>query len=76
MINIKPILYSTDCPKCKILKTKLTDSKIEFTVNDSVEEMLNLGITQIPVLGIEDQLLAFKEAAEWINNSKESEDCK
>jgi glutaredoxin len=33
-------LYSTGCPKCKVLETKLNNKNIEFNVNTDVDEML------------------------------------
>ena len=51
------ILYSTGCPKCKVLKSKLEEKNIEFVENNSVEEMTGLGITQVPVLFVGGVLL-------------------
>lgn len=63
------ILYSTDCPKCKVLKSKLKEKNIEFVENNSVEEMTELGITQVPVLSVCGALLDFKKAVIWVNES-------
>lgn len=63
------ILYSTGCPKCKVLKSKLEDKGIEFVENNSVEEMTELGITQVPVLSVCGALLDFKKAVIWVNES-------
>lgn len=63
------ILYSTGCPKCKVLKSKLEAKKIEFVENNSVEEMAGLGITQVPVLSVAGVLLDFGKAVTWVNNS-------
>jgi hypothetical protein len=61
------ILYSTGCLKCNILKKKLSDKKITYTENNSVDEMISLGIEQVPVLSIDGELLDFNSANEWIN---------
>ena len=61
------ILYSTGCPKCEVLKKKLAEKGIQYTENNSVDEMLNLGIEAIPVLKVNDRLLDFKEAIDWVN---------
>jgi len=61
------VLYSTGCPKCNVLKKKLDAKKIVYSVNDSVEEMLQIGITQVPVLCVDGKLLDFKPASDWIN---------
>lgn len=64
------IFYTTGCPKCKILKKKLDEKNISYAINDSVDKMLELGITQVPVLSIDGQLKNFKESVEWVNNQK------
>lgn len=66
-INKNLILYSTGCPKCEVLKKKLADKGITYTENNSVDEMLALGITQVPVIGNNGVLMDFKTAVEWVN---------
>ena len=61
------ILYSTGCPKCNSLKRKLADKNIEYVEKNDVDEMLSLGIEQVPVLSLNGELLTFVEANEWIN---------
>lgn len=61
------IMYSTGCPKCNVLKTKLTSKGIEFKENNSTEDMLALGITFVPVLSVDGELLQFSEALAWVN---------
>ena len=63
-----PILYSTGCPKCKVLEKKLESKGIAYEKNNSVDEMLELGISEVPVLNVYGQLLNFSEAIEWVNN--------
>ena len=60
------ILYSTGCPKCTVLKNKLYDKNIKFAENNSVNDMLSLGITQVPVLEVDGTKMNFKEAVKWI----------
>lgn len=60
-------LYSTGCPKCKVLKKKIDEKGIKYTVNLSVEEMMTIGITQVPVLCVDGKLLQFKQAVDWVN---------
>lgn len=61
------VFYTTGCPKCGVLKKKLDAKGIEYEENNSVMEMLSLGITQVPVLKVEDRLLEFSKANNWIN---------
>ena len=65
------ILYSTNCPKCKILEEKLTEKNIKFTKNNNVIEMSELGIDQVPVLSIDSKMLSFVEANKWINERED-----
>lgn len=62
------IVYSTGCPRCKILKKKLAEKGISFTENSSTEEMLKLGITEVPVLQLDTERLDFSHAVQWVNN--------
>ena len=63
-----PILYSTGCPRCKVLEKKLESNGIAYEKNNSVDEMLELGISEVPVLSVYGQLFNFSEAINWINN--------
>ena len=62
------ILYSTGCPKCRVLKKKLTDKHIDFEENNSIEEMESLGLVEMPVLSVDGDLLEFSKAIQWANN--------
>ena len=62
------VLYSTGCPRCKVLKSKLNAKGIYFEENNSVDDMAKLGITEVPVLSVYGQLLNFSEAIEWVND--------
>ena len=61
------ILYSTGCPKCEVLKKKLAEKGVQYTENNSVDEMLKLGIAAVPVLNVDNRILDFKEAVDWVN---------
>lgn len=62
------ILYSTGCPKCRVLKKKLSDKALEFEENTSIETMEGLGITELPVLSVDGTLFDFSTAIQWVNN--------
>lgn len=62
------ILYSTGCPRCKVLEEKLKQKQINFEINNNTEEMLKLNITNVPVLKIEDKLLNFVDAVKYVNS--------
>lgn len=58
--------YSTGCPRCKVLKTKLDDAKIEYEVHSDIEEMTTLGIKGVPVLDIDGERMNFGQAVKWL----------
>ena len=60
------ILYSTNCPKCKILEKKLNNAEVNYQINTNVEEMLKMGLLEAPALKVNDVLMDFKEANKWI----------
>lgn len=64
-------LYSTHCPKCKIIEKKLSDAGIDYEEINDTELMLSLGIKDVPVLEIDGDLMDFKTANQWINKYKE-----
>ena len=67
---MKVIFYSTHCPKCRILEQKLKKKNIKYTENNSVDDMLALGITSAPALGVDNVIYNFKEANDWINGQE------
>lgn len=64
------VLYSTHCPRCTVLEKKLEAKGIKFEIETSVDDMLALGITQVPMLRVDDKLLNFAEANTWVNNQR------
>ena len=67
------VLYSTGCPKCKVLEGKMDEKHIHYEVNTSVEDMCELGIMQAPMLCVDGKLLAFIDANEWVNKQNQAE---
>lgn len=65
------ILYTQPgCPKCEVLRKKLSQKEISFNECSSVDEMLKLNIKATPVLGVNGILLGFSSAVKWINNQE------
>jgi glutaredoxin-related protein len=60
-------LYSTHCPRCRVLETKLTQKNIEFNVVTDINKMESLGIQSVPILEVNDKLLNFTDAVAWVN---------
>ena len=60
-------LYSTGCPKCKVLGAKLDGKNINYNVVSDINVIISKGITTVPVLEIDGRLLDFKKAVDWVN---------
>lgn len=60
-------LYSTHCPKCKILEKKLDNAKIKYEICDDRELMVEKGFDLMPVLDVDGQIMGFGEAVKWVN---------
>ena len=65
------ILYSNDCPRCHVLQSKLTSKNIKYTKVSDVKEMISLGIKSVPMLKVNDNLIEFTSAVNWVNSQKE-----
>lgn len=61
-------LYTTHCPKCKIIEMKLKSKHLEYQECDDTELMLTKGFKQAPMLDIDGELLDFSSAIQYINN--------
>lgn len=64
---MKVILYSTGCPKCKVLKAKLDSKEISYDIISDTSVMINKGIETVPVLEVNGNVMDFKTAVDWIN---------
>ena len=62
------ILYSTDCPNCKMLKLLLEKHGVAFVKNKSVEKMIEMGFDKVPVLKVDNKYMNYNEAKKWIEN--------
>jgi len=62
------ILYTTHCPRCKVLEKKLQLKNIEYTINDNIEEMLALDMLTVPILSVDGENMEFSDAINWINS--------
>ena len=61
-------LYSTDCPKCKVLKRMLEEASISYDLYEDEKQMINLGFTEAPMLVVDGNAKNFSEAVEWIRS--------
>lgn len=59
--------YTTHCPKCSVLQSKLKAKGIDYTENSDVQEMISLGFKSAPLLKVDDQVMDFATAVKWVN---------
>lgn len=64
------VLFSTGCPKCKVLERKLEDKGIVYTENNNTDDMKERGFTSVPILSVNGRLLNFYDANKWINEAR------
>lgn len=64
------ILYSTNCPKCKVLEAKLRQKNIPFEYVNDIELMAEKGFLTVPKLEVNGEVLDFAEANKWINSQE------
>lgn len=60
------ILWSTHCPRCKVLELKLKQKNINYEENTNVEEMTARGFKEAPKLEVDGVVMDFKQAVDWI----------
>lgn len=68
------VLYSTDCPRCKVLEKKLEQKNIDFTINKNTDDIMSVanktGFISAPLLEVDGQVMGFEQANQFINNFK------
>lgn len=63
------IIYtSPTCPKCEILKTKFKNKNIEYREINEYKTLIELGITEVPIVSINGVKMDFVTANNWCNN--------
>lgn len=63
-------LYTTHCPKCKVIESKLNNKNIEYIEISDIKEIQNKGFMSVPVLEVNENIMDFTTANTWINNYK------
>lgn len=64
------ILYSTGCPKCRILKKKLDEKGVNYEICSDTERMIGMGLTEVPVLEAKGDIMSFADAVKWVNEQE------
>ena len=61
-------LYTTHCPKCRVIEKKLAQKSIEYTEITDQEVMIKLGFKSAPVLEVDGKYMNFGDANRWLMN--------
>ena len=64
------ILFSSGCPKCKILESKLNQKEIKYEHITDIGIMLEKGFLSMPMLQVGETIMNFTQANTWINERK------
>ena len=65
------ILYTKpNCPICDVIKTKLAQAGVEYTLNQNEEGMEALGIDFLPVLEKDGELLNVTAIINWLKEEQ------
>lgn len=64
-------LYTTHCPKCKVIEKKLAEKGLEFELIDDMDEIRKVadkcGVTSAPLLLVDTgEVLDFVAANKWL----------
>ena len=65
---MKIVFYTIDCPKCRVLESKLKAKKVVFEECRDIEIMQEKGFENAPMLEVDGTAMGFGEAVKWINN--------
>lgn len=76
MSDVRYIVYTTHCPKCNVLESKLKKASIAYDVTDDIQPVIDAGFMSAPVLydKIEEKYYQFSDAIKLINESSTGSD--
>lgn len=60
-------LYTTDCPKCKILESKLEEKGVKYNICKDQDIMIEKGFMSAPVLEVDGKTMTFGIANKFVN---------
>lgn len=61
-------LFTTHCPKCKVIEKKLAQKNIEYEMVEDINIMKEKGFKSLPMLEVDGQVFNFVEANKWVTN--------
>jgi glutaredoxin len=63
------ILFTTGCPKCRVLEAKLKQKGIKYEEVTDMNVMTERRFLTVPVLEVNGTTMNFTQAVEWANNN-------
>lgn len=63
---MKIILYSNHCPLCNVLQSQLVSKNLEFDEFNDIDEMIKKGMSHMPMLEVDGELLNYSDALAWV----------
>ena len=64
------VLYSTNCPKCKVLEKKLNSIGVDYTIVTDEDLMISKGFSSAPMLEVDGNVMDFGNAVRWAKEQK------
>lgn len=65
----KLVLYTTECPRCKILKKKLEQKNLDYGEVSDLDQMLAKGFKSVPVLEVDGKAYSYEDAMNFLNKA-------
>ena len=69
---MKVTLYTIGCSNCQILKEKLDNKNIQYETITDIELMQKKGFDSMPVLEVDNNLMEYYDAVQWINKQNKN----
>lgn len=60
-------LLTTHCPRCTVLQKKLNSKNIDYVEITDIEEIQSYGVDTVPILIVDEEIMDFSAAVQWIN---------
>ena len=67
---MKVKLYTTHCPKCKILEERLNEKKVKYEVIDNIDELQKMNFKSVPNLEIDGKIYNYLDSIRYLNKMK------
>lgn len=65
----KIVMYTTGCPQCEALAMRLKKAGVDYDICSDAELMTAMGMTHVPMLQVEEELMDYKQALKWIEEN-------